>query len=238
MLADLEVGEEAARARSPRTPSAATRRRWPRTRCSARSRPALDAGKPALTVDADAGGEARSSTPFFLLTDKPTIFACNVKEADLATADANPYVMKVREYVKTHLACEAVVISAQIESDLIDLAPDEADGVPEGARRRGKRHRRADPRDLSPARPADLFHGRREGSARLDDPRGRHRAEGGGRDPLRLRARLHQGRNRGLRRSGRSAARSPRRARRGSTAWKARSTSSKDGDVLLFKFNV
>ena len=34
--------------------------------------------------------------------------------------------MKVRDYVQTHLACEAVVISAQIESDLVDLAPDEA----------------------------------------------------------------------------------------------------------------
>ena len=44
--------------------------------------------------------------------------------------------MKVREYVQTHLACEAVVISAQIESDLVDLSPEEADGVPEGARRR------------------------------------------------------------------------------------------------------
>jgi len=28
--------------------------------------------------------------------------------------------------VKTHLACEAVVVSAQIESDLIDLSPEEA----------------------------------------------------------------------------------------------------------------
>ena len=55
---------------------------------------------------------------FFLLTDKPTIFACNVKEGDLAAADQNPFVQKVREYVKTHLACEAVVVSAQIESDL------------------------------------------------------------------------------------------------------------------------
>ena len=63
---------------------------------------------------------------FYLLTDKPTIFACNVKETDLKTADQNPFVLKVREYVKTHLACEAVVISAQIESDLIDLTPEEA----------------------------------------------------------------------------------------------------------------
>ena len=87
---------------------------------------ALNDGKPALTVDL-APEERALSAPFFLLSDKPTIFACNVKETDLATADTNPYVMKVSEYVKTHLSCEAVVISAQIESDLVDLAPDEAD---------------------------------------------------------------------------------------------------------------
>jgi ribosome-binding ATPase len=86
---------------------------------------ALDAGKPAITVPLTPE-ERAVSVPFFLLTDKPTIFACNVKETDLATADANPYVLEVRDYVKKHLACEAVVISAQIESDLVDLAPDEA----------------------------------------------------------------------------------------------------------------
>ena len=32
----------------------------------------------------------------------------------------------IRDHVRTHLACEAVVVSAQIESDLVDLAPDEA----------------------------------------------------------------------------------------------------------------
>jgi GTP-binding protein YchF len=87
---------------------------------------ALNGGKPALTVDLTVE-ERTVSAPFFLLSDKPTIFACNVKETDLATADSNPYVIKVREYVRTHLSCEAVVISAQIESDLVDLAPDEAD---------------------------------------------------------------------------------------------------------------
>jgi ribosome-binding ATPase len=70
--------------------------------------------------------ERALARPLFLLTDKPTIFACNVRETDLATADSNPYVQQVRSYVNTHLACEAVVISAQIESDLVDLAPDEA----------------------------------------------------------------------------------------------------------------
>ena len=87
---------------------------------------AINEGKPALTVKLTPAERALSA-PYFLLSDKPTIFACNVREGDLATADANPYVMKVRDYVKTHLSCEAVVISAQIESDLVDLAPDEAD---------------------------------------------------------------------------------------------------------------
>jgi len=85
----------------------------------------LDTGTPALTVKLTPE-EKVISKAFFLLTDKPTIFACNVKESDLATAANNPFVLKVSEYVKTHLACEAVVISAQIESDLIDLTPDEA----------------------------------------------------------------------------------------------------------------
>ena len=78
--------------------------------------------------DAHAGDaeEKAIAATFFLLSDKRTIFACNVREGDLATADTNPYVQKVREYVKTHMACEAVVISAQIESDLVDLAPEEA----------------------------------------------------------------------------------------------------------------
>jgi GTP-binding protein YchF len=86
---------------------------------------ALDSGKPALSVPLSAE-ERALSRPLFLLTDKPTIFACNVRETDLATADSNPHVLKVREYVTTHLSCEAVVISAQIESDLVDLEPDEA----------------------------------------------------------------------------------------------------------------
>jgi ribosome-binding ATPase len=97
---------------------------------------ALDAGKPVLTVPMTPEEKA-IAREFFLLSDKPTVFACNVKDTDLAGADSNPYVAKVRDYVKTHLACEAVVISAQIESELVDLSPDEADaflkdlGVPE-----------------------------------------------------------------------------------------------------------
>lgn len=87
--------------------------------------PHLDAGKPALALGLTPE-EKVISKGFFLMTDKPTIFAANVKESDLANADANPHVAKVREYARTHHACETVVISAQIESDLIDLSPEEA----------------------------------------------------------------------------------------------------------------
>ena len=86
--------------------------------------PHLNEGKPAITLEL-APEEKAVSRLFWLMTDKPTIFACNVKESDLATADTNPHVVKVREYAKQHFACEAVVISAQIESDLIDLSPEE-----------------------------------------------------------------------------------------------------------------
>jgi ribosome-binding ATPase len=87
--------------------------------------PHLNEGKPAILVQLTPE-EKFLSRQFFLLTDKPTIFAANVKESDLAKADSNPYVAKVREYAKTHIGCETVVISAQIESDLIDLSADEA----------------------------------------------------------------------------------------------------------------
>jgi len=87
--------------------------------------PHLNLGKPALTLELTPEDKAVSRL-FWLMTDKPTIFACNVKEGDLAGADKNAYVLKVRDYTAHHFACEAVVISAQIESDLIDLSESEA----------------------------------------------------------------------------------------------------------------
>jgi ribosome-binding ATPase len=84
--------------------------------------PHLNAGKPGITLDLTPEDKV-IARGFYLLTDKPTIYATNVKESDLATADSNPHVLKIREYVKTHHSCETVVISAQIESDLVDLTP-------------------------------------------------------------------------------------------------------------------
>jgi GTP-binding protein YchF len=87
----------------------------------------LNTGKPANTLGLPlAPDEKIIVRNFFLLTDKPTVFAANVKEGQLAVADADPHVVKVRDYARTHHACETVVTCAQLESDLADLSPEEA----------------------------------------------------------------------------------------------------------------
>jgi GTP-binding protein YchF len=87
--------------------------------------PHLNAGKPAATLHF-AKEEWELARNCFLLTAKPTIFAANLKENELASADSNPHVNKVRDYARTHHACQTVMICAQLESDLADLSPDEA----------------------------------------------------------------------------------------------------------------
>jgi GTP-binding protein YchF len=91
--------------------------------------PHFDAGKPAVTLELHED-EAKLLKSFFLLSSKPTIYACNVSEAELATAvnepDKHPFVSKVREFVSHTHDAAAVVISAAIESELMDLTDAEA----------------------------------------------------------------------------------------------------------------
>jgi GTP-binding protein YchF len=105
--------------------------------------PHLDAGKPALTAEITPE-EKIVARDFFLLTSKPTLFACNVAENDLVAAvagrgrtestqragdrgyNATLHVEAVQAYAKRHFATEAVMISAQIESELVDLSEGEA----------------------------------------------------------------------------------------------------------------
>ena len=86
--------------------------------------PHLDSGKPALTIELN-DEEKVLLKGFFLLSSKPTIFACNVGENELANAD-NAHLRAVREYATAHMGSEAVVISAQIESELAELPTEEA----------------------------------------------------------------------------------------------------------------
>jgi GTP-binding protein YchF len=94
--------------------------------------PHLDAGKPAVTLELSPE-EKEVAREFFLLTSKPTLFACNVAESDLAAIangdESNAtkrHVAAVQDYARHHFATEAVVISAQIESELADLGENEA----------------------------------------------------------------------------------------------------------------
>jgi GTP-binding protein YchF len=84
----------------------------------------LDAGKTVVTADL-APEEKIAVKGWFLLTSKPTLFACNVAEGDLATADENKYVAQVRDYVREHHDTSAVVVSAEIESELVTLSEEE-----------------------------------------------------------------------------------------------------------------
>jgi len=92
----------------------------------------LDAGKPAVTAKLSPE-EKTFAHGFFLLTSKPTIFACNVAESDLAAISSGAIgnsaanrISAVKDYAQHHFATEAVVISAQIESELVDLHENEA----------------------------------------------------------------------------------------------------------------
>jgi ribosome-binding ATPase len=85
----------------------------------------LDGGRRALTL-ALSPEEQAAARKFFLLTSKPILFAANVAEDSLATAASSPQVAAVRHYAETHAGTDAVVVSAEIESQLAELPQEEA----------------------------------------------------------------------------------------------------------------
>ncbi|WP_055077747.1 redox-regulated ATPase YchF [Pseudanabaena sp. 'Roaring Creek'] len=80
----------------------------------------LDAGKPARLANLNDEEKAAISV-LQLLTLKPTIYAANVSEDDLATGNA--FVEKVKAIASAENA-EVTIVSAQVESELLEL-PDE-----------------------------------------------------------------------------------------------------------------
>ena len=81
----------------------------------------LNAGNPARQVELTEEEELLIK-PLGLMTRKPVIYATNVSEDDLATGNAQ--VEQVRELAKPENA-QVVVISAQVESELIELPEEE-----------------------------------------------------------------------------------------------------------------
>jgi len=82
---------------------------------------ALNEGKVARQISLTEE-EAESVKVLGLLTAKPVIFAANVSEDDLATG--NEWVEQVRQVAATDNA-QVVVVSAQVESELVELPEEE-----------------------------------------------------------------------------------------------------------------
>ncbi|MEG4807668.1 redox-regulated ATPase YchF [Microcoleus sp. F8-D3] len=81
----------------------------------------LNAGKPARQYNF-TDEEAELVKGLELLTNKPIIYAANVSEDDLATG--NSYVEQVREVAEAENA-KVVIVSAQVESELVELSEEE-----------------------------------------------------------------------------------------------------------------
>ena len=85
----------------------------------------LEDGNVAKTVECADDDEKAWLDSYNLLTAKPVIFAANVAEDDLADDGAgNEHVKKVREFAKDN-GCEVFVICAQIEQEIAELDDDE-----------------------------------------------------------------------------------------------------------------
>ena len=85
----------------------------------------LNEGRPALTMDLPEEERARL-LGFGLLTAKPTLYACNVSDADLKAPEENPHVQTVRTFARDHHGAGSCVICSKLEEELVELNPDEA----------------------------------------------------------------------------------------------------------------
>lgn len=85
----------------------------------------LEEGKLAKSFETKDDDENNLLLSYNLLTYKPVIFAANVVEDDLVDdGEANEYVSKVREYAKQE-GCEVFVICAKIEQEISELDEEE-----------------------------------------------------------------------------------------------------------------
>lgn len=85
----------------------------------------LEEGKLAKSFETNDEEELLLLTSYNLLTYKPVIFAANVAEDDLADDGVNnEYVSSVRKYAENE-GCEVFVICAQIEQEIAELDEEE-----------------------------------------------------------------------------------------------------------------
>ncbi len=83
-----------------------------------RYRDALQSGLSARTVKLENTEEEKIAREFWLLTNKPVLYVCNVDEASAVTG--NEYTERLREAVRDEDA-EVMIIAAKIESDIAEF---------------------------------------------------------------------------------------------------------------------
>jgi ribosome-binding ATPase len=84
---------------------------------------AFEQEKPARSVEF-AEEELRVVKGLNLLTSKPMLYVANVAEDEIADAEENEYVQKVREFAKSENA-QVIVICAKIEEEMAELDDEE-----------------------------------------------------------------------------------------------------------------
>ncbi|NLZ53120.1 MAG: redox-regulated ATPase YchF, partial [Thermoanaerobacteraceae bacterium] len=88
-----------------------------------RVKEALEQNIPARSLEF-AAEEQEIIKHLFLLTSKPVIYVANISEDDLLSSEENEYVKKVKEYAAKEGA-EVITIAAKIEAELAELAEQE-----------------------------------------------------------------------------------------------------------------
>ena len=87
--------------------------------------PHLDEGKPANLLEMDDDEKDRMKF-FFLLSGKPMLYACNLKEEEIADPSANPLLEPFQQWADNQQDANCCVISAKMEEELAELSDDDA----------------------------------------------------------------------------------------------------------------
>ena len=122
MLADLESIEKR-RAGLVRKIKGNDKDAVQQDRLLAAAQAAIEDGKPARTVEVDED-DAKAWRMLQLLTTKPVLYVCNVGESE--SAEGNEHSAKVAAMAAAQ-GNSAVIISAQIEEEISQLEPEEAE---------------------------------------------------------------------------------------------------------------
>ena len=87
--------------------------------------PHLNEGKPANLLEMDEDERSRIKS-FCLLSSKPMLYACNLKEEETADPNSNPNLSAFQEWASKQQDANCCVISAKMEEELSELSEEES----------------------------------------------------------------------------------------------------------------